>query len=189
MANDPSSLSKAEIAAIAARIDRPIVLVGMMGVGKSSIGRKLANLLDLPFTDADDAIEEAAKMPITEMFERFGEASFRDGERRVIQRLMEQKHAIIATGGGAFCDPQTRELIRDKGLAIWLDCEIETLLDRVGRKNNRPLLRDGDPREILTRLRDERAPFYAEAPIHVISESGPHQHTLLTVLQAIDQWL
>lgn len=189
MAIDPSSLSDMEIARIRRRIDRPVVLVGMMGVGKSSVGRKLATLLELPFTDADDEIEEAAKMPIPEIFERYGEASFRDGERRVIARLIDEAQGVVATGGGAFCDPETRALILDKGIAIWLDADIETLLERVSRKDNRPLLRQGDPREILTRLRGEREPFYAQAPIHVKSDTGPHQRTIMTILQAIDEWL
>lgn len=181
--------SSGEIASIRARIDRPIVLVGLMGTGKSSIGRKLAATLSLPFTDADEAIESAAQMTIPEIFERYGEPAFRDGERRVIGRLMEQDHGVIATGGGAFVNPQTRALILEKGIAVWLDCDIDTLVERVGRKDNRPLLRDGDPREILARLRDERNPAYREAPIHVMSESGPHQRTLNRILKAIDAWL
>lgn len=189
MAIDPSSLSDTQIANLRRRIDRPIVLVGMMGVGKSSVGRKLAMLLELPFTDADDEIEDAAKMPIPEIFERYGEPSFRDGERRVIARLIEGAQGVIATGGGAFCDADTRALILDKGIAVWLDADVDTLLDRVSRKDNRPLLRGGDPREILTRLRVEREPFYAQAPIHVRSETGPHQRTIMTILQAIDKWL
>lgn len=186
---DPPLMPETEIARIKLRINRPIVLIGMMGVGKSSVGRKLAALLDLPFTDADEAIELAAKMTIPEIFERYGEASFRDGERRVIGRLMEETDGVIATGGGAFCDPETRALILDRGIPVWLDADVDTLLERVSRKNNRPLLRQGDPREILTRLRNEREPFYSQAPIHVRSETGPHQRTIMAILQAIDEWL
>lgn len=190
---DEPRLSSEQIAALARRIDRPIALVGMMGVGKSSVGRKLAQVLGLPFVDADEAIEAAAKMPISEIFARFGEPYFRDGERRVIARLFDQapdgRPAVIATGGGAFVNPETRRLILDRAIAVWLDSDVETLLDRVGRKDTRPLLRQGDPREILTRLRDERAPFYAEAPIHVISRNGPHARTLEQVLKGIDAWL
>lgn len=189
MAIDDGFPSASEVARIKARLDRPIVLVGMMGVGKSSIGRKLAAILGLPFIDADDAIEESAKMPIPEIFERYGEASFRDGERRVIARLMDDAKGVIATGGGAFCDPQTRALILDKGVTVWLDADVETLLERVARKDNRPLLKRGDPRETLTRLRAERAPAYSQAPIHIISETGPHQVTVSRILQGIDQWL
>jgi shikimate kinase len=186
---DHSSLPDTEIARIKQKIDRPIVLIGMMGVGKSSAGRKMAAFLDLPFTDADEAIEQAAKMPIPEIFERYGEASFRDGERRVIARLMESAQGVIATGGGAFCDAETRALILERGIPVWLDADIDTLVERVSRKDNRPLLRNGDPREILTRLRQEREPFYSQAPIHVMSETGPHQRTIMAILQAINEWL
>ena len=186
---EQTTLSGGEIDALARRIDRPIVLVGMMGVGKTSVGRKLAGLLHLPFTDADDEIETAAQMSIPEMFERFGEAYFRDGERRVIARLIDGDRKVIATGGGAFVNPETRALILDKAICVWLDSEIETLLDRVTRKDSRPLLRQGDPRDVLTRLRSERAKFYAEAPIHVLSGSGPQTRTLAKVLKGIAEWL
>jgi len=186
---DAGPLTNAEIAAIAKRIDRPIVLVGMMGVGKSTIGRKLAALLHLPFVDADEAIEEAAQMSISEIFERYGEPVFRDGERRVIARLMDDGRMVLATGGGAFCDAGTRELILGRAITVWLDSDVETLLDRVGRKNTRPLLRTGDPREILTRLREERRPAYSQAPIHVTSGNTPHMQTVIRILRAIDQWL
>ena len=172
-----------------ARIDRPIVLVGLMGVGKSSVGRRLAAVLDLPFTDADDAIEEAAQMTINDMFAMHGEQDFRDGERRVIARLMEEERGVIATGGGAFVNDETRKLILDKGLAVWLDADLDTLVERVGRKDNRPLLRDGNPRDILARLKTEREPAYAQAPIHVLSAPGPHQRTVNAILKAIDSWL
>ena len=168
---------------------RPIVLVGLMGVGKSSVGRRLAAVLDLPFTDADDAIEEAAQMTINDMFAMHGEQDFRDGERRVIARLMEEERGVIATGGGAFVNEETRKLILDKGLAIWLDADLDTLVERVGRKDNRPLLRDGNPRDILARLKTEREPAYAQAPIHVLSAPGPHQRTVNAILKAIDSWL
>lgn len=174
-------------------LNRPIVLVGMMGVGKSSVGRRLANLLGLPFVDADDEIEKAAKMTIPEIFETYGEAYFRDGERRVIQRLMTESASgrpmVIATGGGAFVNPETRALILEKAIAVWLDSDIETLLQRVGRRDNRPLLRSGDPREILTRLRSERAPAYAEAPVHVLSGNQPHSQTLAAVMKGVAEWL
>ena len=190
---DEPRLPKGEIAALAERITRPIVLVGMMGVGKSSVGRKLAQVLGMPFVDADEAIEQAAKMTISEIFAAYGEPYFRDGERRVIARLIEQasggRPRVIATGGGAFVNPETRRLILDQAIAVWLDSDVDTLLERVGRKNNRPLLQQGNPREILTRLRNERSPCYAEAPIHVISSNGPHQRTLDQVLKGINEWL
>ncbi|QZP07292.1 shikimate kinase [Caenibius sp. WL] len=189
MTVDQPPPSHGDIAALMARIDRPIVLVGLMGVGKSSVGRRLAAVLDLPFTDADDAIEEAAQMTINDMFAMHGEQDFRDGERRVIARLMEEERGVIATGGGAFVNEETRKLILDKGLAVWLDADLDTLVERVGRKDNRPLLRDGNPRDILARLKTEREPAYAQAPIHVLSAPGPHQRTVNAILKAIDSWL
>lgn len=183
--------SPQEIAALARRIDRPIVLVGMMGVGKSSVGKRLAYLLECPFMDADEEIERSAQMSIPEIFETYGEDYFRDGERRVIARLLDEceGRCVIATGGGAFCNDETRALILDRALTIWLDSEVDTLLERTGRKDNRPLLKQGDPREILSRLREERRPFYSQAPIHVLSGSGPHVQTINKVLQEISQWL
>ena len=187
--------SAQEIAELAHRIDRPIVLVGMMGVGKSSVGKRLASLLDCPFVDADEEIERSAQMTIPEIFSTFGESYFRDGERRVIARLISEStegpggRIVIATGGGAFCNPETRAIILDKAITVWLDSEIETLVERTARKDNRPLLKEGNPREILARLRAERAPHYAQAPIHVLSGSGPHVQTINKVLQGISQWL
>ena len=186
---DETAPTSAEIEALAQRIDRPVVLVGMMGVGKSSVGRKLAAVLHVPFVDADEEIEAAAQMTIPEIFERFGEAHFRDGERRVIQRLVDGGRKVIATGGGAFVNAETRALILDRAIAVWLDSDVETLLERVGRKDNRPLLKQGDPREILTRLREERRSAYEQAPIHVISTRGPHGRTLDKVLKGIQAWL
>lgn len=183
------ALTEQDIPAIAARITRPVVLVGLMGAGKSTVGRRLAALLRRDFVDADDAIAEAAGRSIPEIFETFGEAYFRDGERRVIARLMDEAHGVIATGGGAFVDPATRALILERGIAVWIDCAVETLVERTAKRSNRPLLRNGDPKEILTRLAHERAPFYAEAPIRVLSENGPHADTARAIIEAIDQWL
>jgi shikimate kinase len=188
---DEPSPTSAEIEALAKRIDRSIVLVGMMGVGKTSVGRKLATLLKLPFVDADEAIEEAAQMSIPEIFETYGEPYFRDGERRVIARLLdgEAELKVIATGGGAFCNDETRALILDKAITVWLDSEVDVLLERVGRKDNRPLLRNGDPREILMRLRAEREAFYAQAPIKVMSAATPQSRTVIKILKGIEEWL
>lgn len=188
---DDPNLSPKDIDEIARRIDRPVVLVGMMGVGKSSVGKRLAAALHCPFLDADDEIEKSAQMTIPEIFEAYGEEHFRDGERRVIARLIEEngERAVIATGGGAFCNAQTRALILDHAITVWLDSDVDTLLERTGRKNNRPLLRQGNPREILTRLRDERRPVYSQAPIHVISGNGPHGRTVARVLKGIGEWL
>ena len=189
MSASPSPPHDPDLSAIAARITRPVVLVGLMGVGKSTVGRKLANLLQRDFIDADDAIVEAAQRSIPEIFETFGEAYFRDGERRVIARLMNEAHGVIATGGGAFVDPATRAIILERGIAVWIDCDTDTLVERTARRGNRPLLKNGDPREILTRLAQERAPFYAQAHIRVVSENGPHAKTARTIIEGIEQWL
>lgn len=191
MSAEPASTdhTPADLAGIAARITCPVVLVGLMGVGKTTVGRKLANLLHRDFVDADEAIVEAAQLSIPEIFEQFGEPYFRDGERRVIARLIEEGHGVIATGGGAFVDPSTRALILDKAIAVWIDADIDTLVERTARRNTRPLLKNGNPKEILARLAAERAPFYAEAPIRVMSENGPHADTARAIIEAIDQWL
>ena len=187
--HDPDVTNDPAIAELAARIDRPIVLVGLMGTGKSTIGRKLAELLELDFVDADDAIVEAAQMSISEIFEQFGEPYFRDGERRVLARLIEERHGIIATGGGAFVNDETRALILSEAIAVWIDCDLDVLVERTSRKDTRPLLRDGDPKAILAKLYEERAPLYRQAPVHVSSESGPHIETALAIIEAINRWL
>ena len=192
----PPYYSQAEIDALARHIDRPVVLVGMMGVGKSSVGKRLATALGVSFVDADEEIEKSAQMSIQEIFDHYGEEHFRDGERRVIARLIEEdakdrrgRHKVIATGGGAFINPETRKLILERTIAVWLDSDLDTLVERTSRKDNRPLLRDGNPREILGRLREGRAPFYSQAPIHVISGNGPHARTVFDVLKGIEQCL
>ena len=188
MTEECATLSDAAIAQIARRIDRPIVLVGLMGVGKSTVGRKLAGLIHTDFVDADEEIENAAQRSISEIFSEFGEDYFRDGERRVIARLMEEHSGVIATGGGAFVNDETRALILANAIAVWIDCDIDTLVERTGRRNTRPLLKTGDPREILERLLAERKPLYEQAQIHVMSENGPHVETALKILEAIDAW-
>lgn len=187
--HDPHTESDTEFARISARIDRPVVLVGLMGTGKSTVGRKLADLLSKDFVDADDAIEEAAQLSISEIFAQFGEPYFREGERRVLARLMDERHGVIATGGGAFVNGETRSLILQRAIAVWINCDIDTLVERTSRKNTRPLLREGDPAEILTRLHQERAPFYRQAHIHITSDSGTHRETAVSIIKAIDQWL
>ena len=168
-------------------VDRPIVLVGMMGVGKSSIGRKLANRLKLQFVDADDEIETAAGMKISEIFERFGEGYFRDGERRVIARLIDGSPKVIATGGGAFINPETRALILQKAHSIWLDADISVLVERVGRRSHRPLLKGRDAHQVLTELSATRNPVYAEAELHIRSDTSPHERTVDNILKAFAQ--
>lgn len=165
--------------------DRPIVLVGLMGVGKSTIGRRLATRLGLPFVDADHEIEAAAGMTIADIFERFGEPYFRDGERRVIARLIDGRRKVIATGGGAFVNAETRALILDQALAVWLDAEPRVLAERVRRRDTRPLLRGRDPLQVLTELAAVRNPHYALAPVHVTSYDAPHETTVNAILEAI----
>lgn len=164
---------------------KPIVLIGLMGAGKSTVGRRLANRLALPFVDADSEIENAAGMTISDMFDRFGEGHFRDGERRVIARLIDGNPKVIATGGGAFLNEQTRELILDQALAVWLDAKPRVLADRVRRRDTRPLLRGRDPEEALSELAEIRNPFYALAPIRVESVAAPHDATVNAILKAL----
>ena len=166
---------------------RTIVLVGLMGAGKTNIGRRLAMRLQLPFVDADSEIEAAAGETIPEIFENRGEAAFREGERRVIARLLEAPVHVLATGGGAYMDPQTRALIRERSISVWLRAELEVLLQRVARRSNRPLLKQGDPREVLSQLIERRYPVYAEADIVVDSIEGPPELTLGRVVDALQR--
>ncbi|OYY90819.1 MAG: shikimate kinase [Sphingomonas sp. 28-66-16] len=161
------------------------MLIGLMGVGKSTVGRRLAARLGLPFVDADTEIERAAGMPITDIFERFGEPYFRDGERRVIARLIDGRPKIIATGGGAFINEDTRQLILDEALAIWLDASPAVLAERVRRRDTRPLLRNRDPEEVLAELAKTRNPIYALAPIHISSHHAPHESAVNAIMKAI----
>ena len=183
MDGDPKILTEPERLAFAAQ--RPITLVGLMGSGKSSIGKRLAARLNLPFVDADTAIEEAAGMTISEMFERFGEAHFRDGERRVIARLIDGTPKVIATGGGAFMNDETRALILERTLSVWLDADVATLVDRVRRRGSRPLLKGKDPGAVLTALAAIRGPVYAQARIRVASRPGPHHETVDAIVAAL----
>ena len=178
-----------QIRELAARIDRPVVLVGMMGVGKSTIGRRLATALSTGFVDADDEIVAAAGMPIKDIFDEFGEDYFRDGERRVIARLLEEHSGVIATGGGAFVTDETRDLILQQGIAVWLDSDLDTLVERSGRNDRRPLVQGENPRAIIERLKREREGAYARAPIHVKSDKGPHSAAVQRILEALDAWL
>jgi shikimate kinase len=166
-------------------LDKPVVLVGLMGVGKTTVGRRLAARLQLPFTDADEEIEKAAGLSIAEMFSRYGEAAFRDGERRVIQRLMTGPVQVIATGGGAFVDAETRQQILMHGIAVWLTADIDLLVERTARRENRPLLQHGNPRDVLTDLLARRTPAYQQAPIHVMSERGPHDQSVDAIIAAL----
>ena len=165
--------------------DRSIVLVGLMGAGKSTVGRRLAKRLGMDFVDSDEEIERAADHEIGEIFDRFGEAGFRDGERRVIRRLIDGPPKVIATGGGAFADPETRALILERCIAVWLQADLETLAERVSRRGRRPLLGCGDPLPRLSELAAARDPLYAEAPIHVRSEVSPHERAVERIVAAL----
>ncbi|MGH6871848.1 MAG: shikimate kinase [Rhizomicrobium sp.] len=167
------------------RLKKTVVLVGMMGAGKSSVGRRLATRLGVPFRDADSEIESAAGCTVSEIFARFGEDEFRQGERRVIARLLAEAPHVMATGGGAFCDSQTRARIRDGATSIWIKAPLDVLVARVGRRDTRPLLRNGDPREILEGLLKQREPIYAEADLTVDSEDGPHQKSVDRIVAAL----
>jgi len=167
--------------------EQSIVLVGLMGVGKTTVGRRLAKRLDLGFVDADEEIEQAAGLTVEEIFSRFGEDYFRDGERRVIARLMDGERQIIATGGGAFMNEETRALILKKAISIWLDADLETLVKRVARRNTRPLLKSGDPAKILADLAATRNPVYATAQIHVMGNDSPHEITVEKIIEALQR--
>lgn len=168
---------------------RSVVLVGMMGAGKTSVGKRLAGRLGLTFIDADTAIEEAAKKSVTEIFAEHGEDYFRQGERRVIARLLRQPRQIIATGGGAFMNAETRAAIRGAGVSIWLKADWELLFERVRRRPTRPLLQTADPEGTLRALVEARYPVYAEADLIVQSIDVPHEAMVDAVVSALEAWL
>ena len=156
-------------------LKHPVVLVGLMGAGKTTVGRRLARDIGLDFIDSDTEITEAAGCSISDIFEIYGEAIFRDLEKRVLLRLLGQEPAVIATGGGAFMNPELRGAIHTHAISVWLRAELDVLLDRVSRRNTRPLLEQGDKRAILARLMEERYPVYSEATIVVDSGKGTHE--------------
>jgi shikimate kinase len=164
---------------------RSIVLIGLMGAGKTAVGRRLASRLDLPFADADAEIEAAAGASISEIFAEHGEAYFRQGERKVIVRLLESGPQVLATGGGAYMNPDTRASIEAHGLSIWLKAEIKVLMKRVGRRDNRPLLAAADPEKVMKKLMEERYPVYAEADVTIESRDVPHDAMVGAVIDAI----
>ena len=171
------------------RLDRPIVLVGLMGAGKSTVGRRLAKRLGLQFVDSDSEIEGASGLTAAEVYEKFGEKDFRDGERRLVARLMDGEVRVVATGGGAYVDPRTRELLNDRAITIWLDAPIDILTERTGRRDTRPLLRNGDRESTLQRLSQERGPAYSEAHIHIKSGNGAHGDVVESIVEALDAHL
>jgi shikimate kinase len=165
--------------------DRPIVLVGLMGAGKSTVGRRLAKRLGLAFVDADEEIERAADTSIADIFARFGEPAFRDGERRVIARLIDGAPKVLATGGGAFVEERTRALILERCIAIWLEADVETLAARVTKRDTRPLLSGRDPREAIAELAARRNPIYAQAHLRIRTEPVPHEEVVERIVAAL----
>lgn len=164
---------------------RTVALVGLMGAGKSSVGRRLAAALDVPFRDADEEIVAAAGLTIPEIFDSFGEQEFRRGERRVIARLLDDAPHVLATGGGAFMNPETRALVRAHATSVWLRADLDVLMRRVEKRDNRPLLKQGDPRATMERLMAERYPIYGEADLVVDSNNGPHSSAVTAVIRAL----
>ena len=163
-------------------------MVGLMGAGKSSIGRRLAKLLGVPFVDADSEIEAAAGCTISELFETHGEDAFRDGERRVIERLLKQDPHVLATGGGAFMNEATREIIKQTGISVWLRADLDLLMERVLRRDTRPLLRQDEPRKVMQRLMDERYPVYAQADVIVDSVDAPHEVVVNAIVDTLNSY-
>jgi shikimate kinase len=163
---------------------RPLVLVGMMGAGKTTVGRRLAHRLGRHFVDSDEEIEKAANMTIPEIFESHGEAEFRSGEARVIARLLRDEHIVLGTGGGAWINPETRALIKEGALSIWIKADLDLLFSRVSRRSNRPLLKTANPRETLAALIAARYPIYAEADITVVSRDVPQDQVAEDIIAA-----
>lgn len=172
--------------ALASRLNgRPLVLVGMMGAGKTTVGRRLANRLGRQFIDSDEEIERAAQMSIPEIFEQRGEGEFRAGEMRVIARLLKEKDIVLATGGGAFVNSDTRALVKAGAVSVWLKADLDLLFERVSRRANRPLLKTADPRGTLEKLIADRYPIYAEADLTVVSRDVPQDNVAVDVIVAL----
>lgn len=187
---NPPNASEGRRASVAERIRaalgrRSVTLVGMMGAGKTSVGRRLATALDLPFVDADAEIETVADMSIPEIFEKYGEPYFRSGEARVIARLLETGPRVMATGGGAWMNPETRRRIGEAGVSVWLRADIDVLLRRVRKRGGRPLLASPDPETALRRLVDERYPTYSLADLTITSRDAPHERTVADLIEAL----
>jgi len=167
---------------------RSLVLVGLMGAGKSTVGRRLAQTLQLPFRDADHEIEAAAGMTIPEIFAIHGEDHFRDGERRVIARLLQEGPIVLATGGGAFMNEETRLRIAEYGISVWLKADLDVLMRRVRKRTTRPLLQNPDPEGTMRHLMDIRYPVYATADITIDSHEAPHDRVVADIVRALDEW-
>jgi len=168
------------------RLDRPVALIGLMGAGKTAVGKRLADKLDIPFLDTDQEVERAAGRSVQDIFEEWGESEFRRGERDVISRLIDQEGPhVMATGGGSFMDPETRALLQARTVTVWLHADLELLVSRTSRRNNRPLLRGGDPREILAGLINERYPVYETAHVRVDAGDRPLTETVDRAIEAL----
>ncbi|MGV3576958.1 MAG: shikimate kinase [Devosia sp.] len=164
---------------------RPLILVGMMGAGKTTVGRRLATRLGRRFLDSDEEIEKAAQMTIPEIFAQRGEPEFRAGETRVISRLLKENDIVLATGGGAFVNPETRALVKAGAVSVWLKADLDVLFERVSRRSNRPLLKTADPKGTLEKLIEERYPIYAEADLTVLSRDVPQDSVAADVISAL----
>jgi shikimate kinase len=182
---EASKAVPAQKQADAARLERTIALVGMMGAGKSTVGRKLADSLGAGFVDSDEEIEKAASLTVQEIFERLGEPEFRRGERRVIERLVNGPPIVLATGGGAYLDPTTRALLKEKATTVWLRADLETIWKRVSRRDTRPLLKKPNPKQVLADLAAAREPIYAEADIVIDSGDAPASDAVRKIREAL----
>ena len=190
VSNDTKSDADPRAASVAAALgNKSLVLVGLMGAGKTTIGRRLANRLDLPFVDADAEIEKAAGTSIADIFKDFGENHFRDGEQRVIARLLDTGPQVLATGGGAFVNEKTRAAIKERGISIWLKADLDVLMKRVSRRSHRPLLQNDDPEAVMKRLIDERYPIYALSALAIDSKEGPHEAVVDEIIYALAEHL
>lgn len=168
-------------------LDRTLALVGLMGSGKTTVGRRLARVLCMPFADADDEIEAAAGQSVAEIFAQHGEPEFRRGERQVIARLLSGPPHVLATGGGAFIDPSTRALMKQRAVSVWLKAPLDVLMRRVTRRDHRPLLKQDDPKSVMARLMEQRYPIYAEADIIIETGAGPHHAAVEAILAALKE--
>lgn len=186
MSKSEGGVRQSRARALANRLNgRPLVLVGMMGAGKTTVGRRIASRLGRQFIDSDEEIERAAQMTIPEIFEQRGEAEFRAGEMRVIARLLKEKNIVLATGGGAFVNADTRALVKTEAVSVWLKADLDTLFERVSRRSNRPLLKTADPRGTLEKLIAERYPIYEEADLTVLSRDVPQDAVAGDVIVAV----
>lgn len=191
MASEVKSGERAAAAAALRRLardlalDRTVALVGLMGAGKTTVGRRLAAALGVAFVDADAEIATAAGLSVEQIFALHGECEFRRGERQVIARLLEQGPRVLATGGGAFIDTRTRALMKEKAISVWLKAPLEVLMKRVAKRNDRPLLKEEDPQAVMQRLMEQRHPIYAEADLVIESGAGPHHAAVGAIIEAL----